>query len=287
MRKLTVLTSLFIFCLFLFGCGEDRYAIEKQFYKVIKRAEKIFKNPHASPPQEVEGAVKAFSNFSQKHPKTYFAIDAEFSIARLYIVKEEYEKARTQLKKIKNSYSKSEAIRAEALFLTGNSYEIENKWDSALTQYKKIIQEYPLTIKGMEIPIYIAQHYKVKFQPDKMVEAYREAISHYSSLSEKYPKTPLAYRTMLLVSHCYAALEEWQKTIESLEDIIVNYKDKIPMDGILVNIATVYSLKLKDEAKAKEALERLIRDYPKSRLAGGAKKTLKNMEAKKNEQPTK
>lgn len=240
MRKAAILV-LIIFS-FLAGCDSGQYAIERRYWQVEKQAEKIFKNPHASPPKELENAVNSLNKFIQKYPNNDLSVNAEFNIAHLYIAKNEFAKARAQLKLLMDKYAKSQTILSEALFLTGNSYEIEDKWDLALAEYKKIMQEYATTRRGLDIPIYIAQHYKIKYQPDKMIAAYQEAIAHYGALSAKFPNTPLAYNADTLVAQSYIAL--------------------------------------KDKVKAKEALEKLIKDYPKSKLIKTATAMLKELEEK-------
>lgn len=259
-----------IICICVFaslpGCGSDQYIIEKEYWKVQRHAEKIFKNPHASPPRQLERVVKLLNNFIEKYPQNKLSIDADFNIARLYIVKEEYAKARTHLEQLLNKYNKDEGICAEALFLIGNSYQIEDKWALALQEYKKIIQEYPITPRGLDIPIYIAQHYKIKYQPDKMLAAFQEAINHYRTLVNKYPNSPLAYQADNLIAQCYIALKDWQTAINSLNAIIDKYKDKIKIDNILMDMAIIYKKELEDKTKAEETLQRLLKDYPRSRL---------------------
>ena len=280
MKKTLSLIFFICFLIFLAGCGNDQYAIEKQSYQVQKQAEKIFKNPHASPPQELERAVNLLNSFINKYPKNNLTVESEFTIARLYIVKEEYDKARAQLKMLINKYSGSKDICAEATFSMGNSYEIEDKWGLALQEYRKVMQEYPTTLRGFDIPVYIAQHYKVKYQPDKMITAYQEAIGHYTSLAGKYPNTPLAYNAHTLVAQCYVAMKDWQNAISSLKTIIDNYKGRVNLDGVMMDMAMIYNKELKDKVKAKEILERLIKEYPRGRLINLAKALLKELEKK-------
>lgn len=267
----------FFLVVFLSGCGQDEYAVEKQYYHALKQAEKIFKNPKSTPPNELAGVVKLLNGFSLKYPKSRLAVDAGFNIARLYIIKEEYERARNQLKEMKNTYQTVMPVCAEVVYLIGNSYELEGKWDSALAQYKKILAEYPLTQRGISMPFYIIQHYKIKFMPDKMKEAAREAISYFTSLAEKYPDTPLALRSKLMAAECYLALDEPQGAIKRYEKIIEEYKDRVSMDTVLINMAMVYIRVLKNNEKGKETLERLIKDYPKSKLSATAKDIIKNL----------
>lgn len=260
----------------IIGCSNDQYAIERRYYRLSKQAGKIFANPHVSPPQELEKVIKLLNNFAKKYPKSNLALDAEFNIARLYIVKKEYTRARAYLKQLLNQYSgQSKAISSEIIFLVGNSFEIENKWDSALQQYKKIMQEYPLTVRGINVPIYIAQHYKIKYQPDKMIGAYQEAISHYKALASRYPNSPLSFNAEALVAQCYIAMKEWVNAIDAFNNLIAAYKNKINMDTVMLDMALIYQRELKDNVKAKETLERLIKDYPKSRLVKLANDLLK------------
>ncbi len=277
MAKKTAVIFFLILCVVICGCGKDRYSIEKRYYHTLRQANSVFKNPHATPPNELQKVVSLLNNFSQEFPKSKLAVNAEFNIARLYTVKAEYKAARAQLMKITANYVKSKPICSEAAFLTGNTYELENKWPVALAQYKKIIQDYPVTSKGINTPLYIIQYYKKNFEPDKMKEATRDAIKHYNGLAEKYPDSPLEIRVQTLAAECYILLQEPQSSIDTLNRLIEKYKDKINTDGIVMSIALIYSREMKDKAKTKLTLERLIKDYPKSKLVQQAKDILKNI----------
>lgn len=277
MAKKTTVILLLILCFIICGCGKDQYSIEKRYYHTLKQAAKIFKNPLATPPNELQKAVSLLNDFSQEFPKSKLAVNAEFNIARLYIAKEEYDAARARLMKIIKDYEKSEPICSEAAFLAGNTYELENKWPAALAQYKKITRDYPLTPKGINVSLYLIQYYKKKFEPDKMREAAREAISHYNALAEKYPDSQLAFQVETLNAKLYLLLKEPLNSISTLNQLIQNYKDKINTDIIVMNIAVIYNRELNDKQKAKETLERLIKDYPKSKLIKNAKEILKSL----------
>ena len=143
MKKLSAII-LWATCVLLSGCGQDQYAVERQYYWAQKQAGVIFNNPHATPPHELQKSIDTFNELIREHPKSNLAVDAQFIIANLYIATEEYEKARLQLSKIMKIYSKSRPICAAAVFLQGNAYEAQNLWDQALEQYKKVTEDYPL-----------------------------------------------------------------------------------------------------------------------------------------------
>jgi tetratricopeptide (TPR) repeat protein len=265
----------------LSGCLDDQYSIERQYWKAQKQAEKVFKNPDTSPPRELEEVVSLQNKFIQKYPGNILAIQADFNIVRLYLAKKEYEKARGHAKNLLSKYSKYESVCADAAFLQGYAYELENEWDTALSHYKKIIEIYPRTVKGLEMPIYIARYYKTKYQPEKMIATYKEAANHYNELAQKHPKTPFGYTVNVLGAKCYMAIKDWDSAVEKFNTIIETYKDKIKMDPLLLNTAMLYSKQLKDNASAKAALERLIKEYPQSRFIKVADRLLKGIEETK------
>jgi TolA-binding protein len=273
---LLVASAGLIFC----GCADDDYAKEKKYWKIKKQAERILTNPHATPPNELERTVAALDKFSQEHPKSNLGLDAEYSIAHLYILKEEYELGRQQLKKLAQKYEKSPELAAQAIFLIGNSYEMQDKWPSALEQYKKIMRDYPETMKGLQMPVYIAQHYKVKYEPDKMLTAYQEAIDYYKAIAAKHPVTPLSFNMDMLIAQCYGEMKDWSGAINTLNSILVTYNGKVRFEEVLLSLASIHSEKLNNPAKAIEVLEVLIKEYPKSRYVKPAKDIIKRLSAK-------
>ncbi len=275
-----IITTLIIGSVLLAGCANDDYAIEKRYYQVQKQAALIFKNPDASPQNELKRVVGLLEGFAQKYSKNNLGLEAQFTIGRLYIIKKDYEQARKYLDGMLKKYSDSNPVCSEILFLKGNSYEIQDKWESANAEYQKIIDQYPLTLRGLSAPIYLAQHYKIKYEPDKMMGAYREAVQHYRSLADKYPDSELAFTTYQLIAQCYAELKDWQAAINTFNTMIEKFS-KVKHDTTLMNIAMIYRNELKQDQKAIETLNRLIKEYPKSNLIKQANLFLELIEKKK------
>ncbi|HTY44982.1 MAG TPA: tetratricopeptide repeat protein [Patescibacteria group bacterium] len=277
-RTLATFGILVIFAALLAGCTNDQYAIEKQFWYAQKQADTIFANPHATPPNELQRVIGVLGRFAQRYPETPLSLEAEFTIARLCLATKEYDAGRKQLQRIMEKYSKNTAICSEAVFLYGNSYELQDKWPLALEQYQKIIHEYQFTPRGISMPMYIAEHYKVKFEPEKMRQALQDAISHYQTLAIRFPNSQLSFTAHTLIAQCYMGLQDWQNAIGALDTVINRYRTKAPVDEFIVNKAVIYSRELNDKATAKEILQQFIKDYPRSGLIATAKQLLKKLE---------
>jgi TolA-binding protein len=177
-----------------------------------------------------------------------------------------YNKARAQFSGITIKYKDNNTLCSEAIFFIGNSFEAEDKWDSALQEYKKIMDKYPVTPKGLEIPFYITKYYETKNELDKMIGAYKEAVAYYDSLSLKYADTQFGFLAMNLKAQSYMALKDWESAIGTYYDVLRKYQGKLPLDDVLMKIALIYDRQLEDKVKTKDILERLIKEYPKSRF---------------------
>ena len=267
--------GLILMAMFLCGCGQDQYAIERDYWRVNKQAQAIFKNPVATPANEVERVVALLNKFASSHENNTLAVRAEFSIGKIYLAKAMHDRAREQFDAIIKKYAESAAVVSESMFFIGSSYQLQDNADAAVAQYRKIMSKFPLSPRGLLMPKYIAQYYASRHEPVKMQEAYKQAISHYESLAQKNMKSSLALRSYTLIAECYAGLKDWKQSIAALETIISNFRDRGQMDAVLLNIAVIYRRELNDAVKANETLERLLKDYPESRYAKTAQELLK------------
>ncbi len=282
MRRHILLFTLIGFSFLLAGCMNDQYSIERKYWYTKKAAGRIFMNPEATPPMELSRTVARLSAFSKKFSKTRLALDADFTIADLYVVKKDYQKARNYLQSMTGKYKSSPVICAEAVFLLGRTYEIDDQWQRALQQYKNIMRDYPATPRGLTVPFYIAAYYKSKYQPDKMMSAYQDAVLYFKELSQKYPNTPLSFRTDMSTAQAYMALKDYKSAADALEKVLDDYKGKLRLDSVLMSLATIYKRDLKETEKAKDCLKRIISDYPKGKLAKLSQVILKELDKPKS-----
>jgi TolA-binding protein len=265
----------------LAGCGQDEYAMEREYYHVQKQASDIMTNPDAVPPLELKRVVEALQGFMTKYPGKKIALDAEFTIARMYAAVKDYDKAQDELIKIRKTYNKSDDVGAEAVFTRGVIYEDAKDWNAALEQYQFLTKSYPRTARGLEAPLYIAMRYKSKFQADKMMESLREAVTYYQGLAQQVPMSGLGFQARMMVAQCYSELKDWDSAVKTLEGMIQDFKGKVQTDRIMLDVASIYATQLKDPAKARAVLDQVIKDNPKAGSAKTAKAMLSQMEKEK------
>jgi len=127
--------------------------------------------------------------------------------------------------------------------------------------------------------MYIAGYYKLNHQPDKMISAYQEAARHYNALKSNTKNPLLNYIASNLLARCYTELKDWENALSTYNAMLSEYmgKTKLNMDGVLMQMAVIYSKELKQKDKTKEALSLLLKHYPRSRYRNVAAMLLKEM----------
>jgi len=164
-------------------------------------AEAIYKNPKGTPSFQLEKAQDAYRAIIKKYPDSTFAIQSKFSIGHLYLVKGEFQKARDEYKKLTLDCGKKGNICAEGYFAIGNSYELEGKWDEALSNYRLIMRAYPFSAKSLDLPIYIIRHYRRANDQKSLAAFTDEAVSYYygSRVRRKRLRAAISYKVISLV----------------------------------------------------------------------------------------
>lgn len=258
----------------LTGCESKEFRAERKMWKAHRLAQEVYKNPKATPPMQLQKAQDAYREMIEKYPNSLFAIQAQFSIGHLYLVMNEYENARNEYKKLINDCEKKGNLCAEGVFAIGNAYEAEGKWDQALETYRKIMEAYPFSTKSLDLPIYVIRHYKKEKDDKGIVRSTDEAVSYYTGLKARTEAPKGAFILQSLITRSYLESGMWQDAMDQLDKLVRDYPDQDPTQSLWIK-ALIYHNKLKDKEKAREMLERIVNDYPQSRLAKTSQELLK------------
>lgn len=262
----------------LLGCESRGFKAEREMWQANKLAQAIYKNPKGTPSFQLTQSQDAFRVIIKKYPNSLFAIQAQFSIGRLFLAKGEFVKAREEYKKLISDCGKKGNLCAEAIFATGNSFELEGKWDEAYANYKKIMQDFPFSSRSLDLPIYIIRHYKRANDEKAVKRSVDEAVSYYIGLKSKVEEQKGSYMLQTLVVRSYIEGRQWQDALDNLDKLIRDYPENNIGEALWIK-ALIYSTKLNDKVKAKEELQKIIKEYPNSKLANQVKAIIKKLEA--------
>ncbi len=107
-------------------------------------------------------------------------------------------------------------------------------------------------------------------------EKFNEAISGFKAFLSKYPKSDLADNAQFWIGECYMSLGQFEQAILAYQDVMKKYGkgNKIPSSMLRQAIAFY---EIKDKTSAKLLLNKLIKQYPKSKEADIARKKLETI----------
>ena len=208
----------------LSGCSFDpRYEAEKAYWEAWQLDRELHReNPDGLKEEHYEQIIEALSRVSESAPFEPVAAQAQFQIAQIYLGLEKRDQAHDILKEIffrfTNGENKDEDgiknIAAQALFWSGRMYEAKGEIEKAQEEYAILMEQYPLTSRGLQVPVYIIQYYRNQGDFTQMKEVSAKAQSHYQKLIEKYAGTTIAELTQRYSLQAYAQEGAWQDILE-------------------------------------------------------------------------
>ncbi len=258
------------------GCGYE-YSAEKLYWKANKFSDQIFLNPKGTPAMQYEKTIAVFRKVIENYPQSKKAQESQFKIGQLYFVWEKFSQAIKEYEKLLQNYSKETMLCSSAQFAIGNCYEQQGNWKEALAVYREVFNNYRNTSLGLEIPLYIVQHYQNNNQTAEAEESLQEAVTDYQEIITDNPKSQIAYIAYDYITICYVRLNQWHKAIESLEKLIDDYPDSPKTAETLITIGTIYQDNLKQSEKANMVYQKFLKKYPKHILADEIRARIKNL----------
>ncbi len=245
----SILTVVYGILTFLDRGGE--YQVEQMIWKANEKFHEIARDPAAVPDQSFDQLSRQYQKIIEKFPKSPLAKKAYLAIGRLYLVQKDFPKTRLVMEKVLQRYPDDQDFSAECLTVIGKSYELAGDPVNAVKVYTGIMTQYPVTDIGLSTPLYIANYYKSINQNNKFMSAYNSAISHYKTLSAKYPNSSTDLKSLRLLANCYIEMKMWNEAVETFGQILISYPSKADLTPqranlILKSINTISTIQLKN-----------------------------------------
>jgi len=263
------------------GCESRSFKAQRALWRANFLFQKISQNPFAISEYEVNKAIAAYRKIIDDFSDNPSAVVlAQKGIGYIYLVKKQYQSARKEFSKLLKNCDEKNNICSDAEFLIGRTFEMEGNWQEAEKVYKTIINSYPLTIRGLQMPFYLINKHRMAKEILEMKASVHNAIEHYSRLlNSQQNNHGLALLLTKLIAQCYLLGEDWPNFIKTLDALIDKFSlDKQSISNILLTKALVYERELKDRDAAASIFQKIQTDYPNTRGADIAKEYLKRQE---------
>ena len=209
-----------------------------------------------------ERALETFQQILQKFPRDKNLGQVHLAIGNIYFSRKQYDDARSKLKFITENHKEDDNLCITAQLGIAKSYEEQNNWNTAVNEYQWIVDNYPKTIQALNIPLYIAEHYRTNQEMVLAKTSYESAIRQYQRVAEQYPNTPLAAIALDNTVSSYIRLENWNqaaKTLQTLSAMDLPIQNKVK---VYLTLENIYEEKLNDPIKALEVYSELMEKHP-------------------------
>jgi len=205
---------------------------------------------------------------------------------KLY-AKEKYEAALEKWRTVKDSNTSPLLKTVTELRIADALYKDEN-YIEASAEYENFRKLHP---KNPKAPYALYMMGLCNFQQARKIDTdqtpLNNAVTHFAAFLQEYPDSELDDKVRVKLAECrsrqagyevyvgrfYYRTDKYQAAIGRLKESLEKYPKATVNDEALFLLGNAY-LQTGEPAKAKESLERLVKDYPQSQFAGKAKKLL-------------
>lgn len=268
MKKL-ILT--YIGILLAVGIGLDladqksEYKAERALWSINEHFAEIAKDPKAIPDATFNSVIKEYEAYIKKYNYAKISPAAKIYLGRVYLVKENHDKAREVFEQVAREYKDNSEIAVQALVDIGQSYVLQKDDANLLKIYNRIKNEYPFTNLGMHTPLLIAQLHTSHNDLGLANKALDEAIAYYKELIVKYPRSQLEIISLRLMATCYLAKRQWNDAVQTFMDVLSRYpngQNSQDTKSVIRTINTISLMQLKDYDLPINFYQKFIVDHP-------------------------
>jgi TolA-binding protein len=187
---------------------------------------------------------------------------------RAQMLAKDYAAAITTLSRYRNGaekYVQAGPVTEEGLLRLGEAYAAAGNWEESRATYEHLLSRFPQGKWATEARFGKALALQKAKRFDQAVEAYQEVTRRTGS--------EMAARAQMQIGLCRAEQKRWQDAVNELLAVpgTYDYADVSANASIEAGKALV---ELKEPAKAKDVLERVVRENPGTEWAAAARKRL-------------
>ncbi|MBI2418499.1 MAG: tetratricopeptide repeat protein [Ignavibacteriales bacterium] len=201
------------------------------------------------------GAVFEFEKVVKFHQLSNFREESLYKLGLLYFNLAQYEKCRSRLAILIDTYPENEHYGA-ALYWLGEAFTVEQKYDEARAFFEQAIQN-KRNNKFLDYSIYtLASIYEKTGDYKKAVEFYDLLLSYYKSSS-------LVSSAQIRIGYCYFKMKEYESSIIELSNPVIQSLPEAKQAEALYMLGNSL-FRVGDYDKARGTLQELIKRFPEN-----------------------
>ncbi len=252
------------------------YNGERLFWKAEQVSAPLFAQADQAGSADFVAAISAYQRVIRDTPGTEWAARAHLVIGSLQGMQKHYDEARDAYGLVLQEYGASDELNLIARVAIAKSYELNARWDEAITAYEDLAFHHPWSTIGLEAPVYIPTLYERQGRHDDANNAYNKAAVVYIKLIALAPSVEIETQVKGYLAYCYQQLGRWEEATKTLEELAT-----MPLGTnrplVLMTLGSIYQGKLADSDRAKTVYTALVNEFPDHPLGRTAKKRLEDL----------
>ncbi|MDE2222723.1 MAG: tetratricopeptide repeat protein [Candidatus Omnitrophica bacterium] len=282
-RSVLILVVVYVVLSALSWKGE--YDAERSLWNINKQMDLVSREPESTPDAAFSQLIERYRSFIKAYPHSPLAPEAYMFIAKVDLIKKNYDAARKDLAQIPVDFPNDKENIVRALAAIGETYEWQGNWNKARSQYESIIRQYPTTTVGLKLPLYIASQ-EAKNEPSDVPALYTEVIRQYKNLEERYPQKEIKVEALKMLCTASLMRQDWRNSIQYAKQMMfMNYTDKSIGEAMLI-INRVSILRMKDYDTPIAIYKEFIKKYPDHPMYAVIKRMVASIEMLKKKNLT-
>ena len=259
----------------LAGCSAS-YESERLFWNAHRLRAQILEDPGGASPEQFEQAIEAFRLVTRKRRGSELAARAHLAIGSLYALQRQYGRAREAFETLVKEHGADRSLRLRGLAAIVRTHEAEQAWEEVVAAYRRIAEEAPWSVLGLEVPLRIAAVHEHAGEPEQGAREYRRAVETYRDQRANAPSPEVAGYVTGYLALAYQPLCEWRLAVETLEEL-ADGPAAANRPLALLTLGAIYESKLSKQEQAEAMYQKLVREFPEHPLGTVARLHLEHL----------
>ena len=181
----------------------------------------------------------------------------QFKTALAYLDKGDYELSRQMLVDLKRNYSRYYDLTPQAQQAMAQTFERQDKWSRAETEYKYLIESYRGSEQALATYLYISDKYRSLGQTELADKWLDDAVVYYNRLAERNVGTIFEVRGLRYKAQVMLRQNEPEEAVHILTSVYDKYPETYPGQQALLEAAGIERRQIGDQVAAEALMERL------------------------------
>lgn len=170
--------------------------------------------------------------------------------AKIYMSKKEYAKAREILTSIESHWPRYFEVSPGAQYAKAQSFELENNWGRAETEYRFLIDHYAGSEQAMGAYLYLAEKAQKEGREAEAEQWFQRAEKAYKTIASQKPGTRDEALALYFLADLHRTKKQWPEAADVLSQVFAKFPETIQGQRAALMAADVYRDKLNNNRVA-------------------------------------